>query len=163
MILPDYAIRDWAEHGGLSPFDPSCINPASVDLRWSGRIRVAHREGWSGVEERDEWILRPGSLYLLDTLEVVTMPNDLAGVLALKSSMGRQGLEHLHAGFADPGFTGTLTLEMEVRAPWPILLARGQRIMQLILERMEGAPERPYSVTGRYCRQNEPQPAIKEK
>ncbi len=84
------------------------------------------------------------------------MADDLAGMLALKSSMGRQGLEHLHAGYVDPGFSGTLTLEMEVRAPWPILLARGQRIMQLILERMEDIPDAPYYLTGRYCGQNEP-------
>ena len=159
MILPDYAIRDWAEHGGLSPFDPACINPASVDLRWSGRVRVASPVGWGEVRDFDGYTLIPGVLYLLNTLEVVTMADDLAGVLALKSSMGRQGLEHLHAGFVDPGFTGTLTLEMEVRAPWPILLARGQRIMQLILERMEDIPDAPYYLTGRYCGQNEPQPA----
>ncbi len=84
------------------------------------------------------------------------MADDLAGMLALKSSMGRQGLEHLHAGYVDPGFVGTLTLEMEVRAPWPILLARGQRIMQLILERMEDIPDAPYYLTGRYCGQSEP-------
>ena len=160
MILPDFAIFAWAANGGLTPFNPAYINPASVDLCWSGRIRIAYREGWGEVQEGNEAILYPGVLYLLDTLEVVRMADDCAGVLALKSSMGRQGLEHLYAGYVDPGFHGTLTLEMEVRAPWHITLTCGQRIMQLILERMEAVPDKTYRETGRYCGQSEPQPTL---
>jgi dCTP deaminase len=107
------------------------------------------------VCETEELTLNPGELFLLDTVEIITMPENAVGWLALKSSMGRLGLEHLHAGFFDPGFTGTATLEMENRAPWPITLKRNQRIIQLALADVM-APERSYRVTGRYNGQSVP-------
>jgi dCTP deaminase len=151
MILPDYKLIEWARNnGGLSPFEPKCVNPASVDLRWSGRYKIAYSSGWSTMFDTDKLTFTRGELYLLDTLEFITMPDDCAGELALKSSMGRQGLEHLHAGYVDPQFSGTLTLEIENRAPWPLTLTRGQRIVQLFLHRCESAPVRGYNLTGRY-------------
>ena len=160
MILNDTALRAWAATGGLTPYDPDNINPASIDLCWSGRLRVAHPEGWSDVVEYESYVLQVGGLYLMDTLEVINMPDDAAGLLALKSSMGRIGLEHLHAGFVDPGFhNATLTLEIKVLAPWPITLKKGQRIVQMVLYRLNAKPEKTYAVTGRYNHQKEPQAA----
>lgn len=158
MFLNDMQLRSWASNGGLTPYTPECINPASVDLRWSGRYRMAYPEGWGTAQEADTLTMPPGVLFLLDTLEYITMPNDACGWLALKSSMGRMGLEHLHAGFFDPGFHGTGTLEMETRAPWPVTITKGQRIIQLALT-MVATPERTYQATGRYNGQNTPQPA----
>ena len=42
-----------------------------------------------------------------------------SAALYSKSSTGRIGLEHLHAGWIDPGFCGQLTLEFKNVAPWP--------------------------------------------
>ena len=161
-ILNDRLIRQWAEAGGLTPFDPACVNPASVDLRWSGRWRYSTEAGWSDVCEIESYAylsLPRGGLYLLDTIEVVTIPTHLCGYLYLKSSIGRQGLEHLHAGFFDPGFTGTATLEIVNTAPWPVTITRGQRLVQLVLEQMAEPPLVPYTQTGRYNGQRGPQPA----
>lgn len=158
MIVVDRELRAWAEAGGVTPYDPVCINPASIDLRWSGRYRIARPlpGGWTGVKEADVLKLEPGLLYLLDSMEFIAVPENWAGLLALKSSMGRMGLEHLHAGFFDPGFQGTATLEMEVRAPWNVELAKGQRIIQLAFQRCTDVPDRIYSETGRYQGQTEP-------
>jgi deoxycytidine triphosphate deaminase len=155
MFLNDRKLREWASAGGVTPFDPDCINPASIDLRWSGRYKAAGVGGWGSIQTEDRFIMLPGTLFLLDTIETVTIPEYVVGWLALKSSMGRKGLEHLHAGFFDPGFSGTATLEMENRAPWPIELVRGQRIIQLALADCE-IPLRTYQVTGRYNGQAEP-------
>lgn len=159
MILPDYMIAEWAKNGGITPYDEAMVNPASIDLRWSGRYRIAKVTGWSDVMEADVLKLQKGIFYLLDSLEYITMPDDCAGILALKSSMGRQGLEHLHAGYADPKFMGTLTMEIENRAPWELAIKRNQPILQLILERMEAVPYKGYDKTGRYNGQNTPQVA----
>ena len=70
----------------------------------------------------------------------------------LKSSRAREGLEHLMAGFCDPGWHGSrLTLElsnarrMHAVAIWP-----GMKIGQMVFHKMEGIPGRSYAVTGRY-------------
>jgi dCTP deaminase len=98
--------------------------------------------------------LKPGKLMLLDTMETVRIPNDCCGMLSLKSSMGRIGLEHMHAGFFDPGFIGTATLEVYVAAPWPVIIEQGQRIVQLTLMKMLAEPDVLYN--GKYQNQSTP-------
>lgn len=157
-VIPDFELTQWALSGGVIPFSLACINPASIDLRWSGRYRIATPTGWSAVQEANSITIAKGEFYLLDTLETVTVPLNWSGMLALKSSLGRNGLEHLHAGFFDPGFRGTATLEVHVIAPWPVVLVKEQRIVQLVFTEMKATPEKSYRVTGRYNDQSEPEP-----
>ena len=160
-VMNDRMIRDWALDGGVTPFDPAMVNPASIDLRYSGRWRWATNtpERWTAVNDSDELRIEQGQLFLLDTIEYVTMPIDYGGMLMLKSSMGRLGLEHLHAGWFDPAFSGTATLEVTNLHPFPVTLKRGQPIVQLVLMKMAQRPSRGYDVTGRYNGQNSPQVA----
>lgn len=156
-ILPDYMIHEWAENGGVSPFDPARINPASIDLCWSGQWKVAGRTGWSEtIKTLEPLMIGQHEFFLLDTLETVTIPTNLCGLLMLKSSLGRQGLEHCHAGFFDCGFSGTATLEITNLAPWLLIIKKGQPIVQLVLMEMKASPERDYRATGRYGGQTGP-------
>ncbi len=155
-VLCDTEIRAWALAGGIAPFNDGRVNPASIDLCWSGRYRKANIESWSDDHFVSELVMLPGVLYLLDTLETVSIPASLAGMLALKSSLGRQGLEHLHAGWFDPGFHGTATLEVKNMAPWQLTIQRGQPIVQMALLRMSQEPQRDYTQTGRYAGQQGP-------
>lgn len=162
----------------IQPFDEKRINPASYDLSWSGRYRpyanasrrtgkVIHswdkqdvNESWESVRESDTLHIFPGELYLLDTLETMEIPTDAAGFLFLKSSLARCGLEHLHAGFFDPGFglgkPSTGTLEVFNASPvYIIVIRKGQPIVQLILMDCE-PPMKDYRVTGSYNGQTEP-------
>ena len=162
MVIADFELRRWAENGGLDPYDPECINPASVDLRWSGKFRVADYDGWSKVypsRDRDILHIEPHQLYLLDTLEYITVPDNWCGVIALKSGIGRTGLEHLHAGFFDPGFAGTATLEITNMAPWTAELRPFQPIIQIVFYVMKNTPKKVYADVGHYQGQREPTPA----
>lgn len=172
MILNDKWIKDnsWM----FEPYDESRVNPASIDLCWSGRYKTAtgwygdenivtwekNDKLWSKVFEQDILTLCPNELYLLDTLETVQIPPDVCGILMLKSSMGRFGLEHLHAGFFDPGFgyenPSTGTLEIYNASPRCISIRRGQPIVQMVFMRMADVPERDYRTTGRYNGQKVP-------
>jgi hypothetical protein len=61
------------------------------------------------------------------------------------SSLGRLGLiVHATAGFVDPGFRGTLTLEMTNFNSVPIVLRPGLPIAQLSLIGLDRPAERPY-------------------
>ena len=159
MIIPDSELINWATHGGVQPCDVDLVNPASIDLRWSGRIRIANSGGWDEMITVDKVKLTSGGFYLLDTLEFITVPLNWAGMLTLKSSLGRMGLEHSHAGFFDPGFRGTATLEIHVLSPWPIELVKNQPLVQLVMLELKARPSKSYFETGHYNGQSEPTPA----
>lgn len=155
----------------VSPFDSNCINPASIDLRLGTSYRLPH-PGWSlrNVTVNVQWgealtipadgiELQPGQFILCCSLETVRIPTDAIAFLYSKSSTGRKGLEHLHAGLGDPGFNGQWTWEFYNVAPWPILLVPGTRLMQMVLEDLTAPAARDYSQTGRYQNQTGATPA----
>jgi dCTP deaminase len=111
----------------------------------------------------DPFILHPGEFVLGQTLERVSLPDDLVARLEGKSSLGRLGLLiHSTAGFVDAGFSGNLTLELSNVANLPITIYRGMPIGQLSFMRMDGPVEHPYGSgeTGsKYQGQGEPTPS----
>jgi dCTP deaminase len=96
-------------------------------------------------------------------LELCSLPDDLAGRLEGKSSLGRLGLlTHSTAGFIDPGFSGHITLELSNVANLPITLWPGMKIGQLCLFQLSSPAEHPYgsAVYGsRYQDQRGPTPS----
>jgi dUTPase len=76
------------------------------------------------------------------------------------SSLGRLGLLiHSTAGYVDPGWKGTLTLELSNVASLPIALYSGMRIGQISFFRMSTPVERPYGspeLGSKYQGQSEP-------
>jgi dCTP deaminase len=133
----------------LEPFDPAMIQPASVDVRLDRFFRVFANHRHTCIDPAVEmpgltdlvdvaadeaFALHPGEFVLASTLEVVELGSDLAGRLEGKSSLGRLGLMvHSTAGFIDPGFRGTVTLELTNVAKLPIQLWPGMKIGQLCL------------------------------
>ena len=109
MVLSDRDIRAAVASGriGLDPFDPSCVQPASVDIRLDRYFRVFRSSRHAYIDlarpldditelvevaEEEPFILHPGEFVLGSTLEIFTLPEDLAGRLEGKSSLGRLGL-----------------------------------------------------------------------
>jgi dCTP deaminase len=111
----------------------------------------------------EPFVLHPGEFVLGSTLEVVSIPDDLAARLEGKSSLGRLGLlTHSTAGFVDPGFSGHITLELSNVANLPITLWPGMKIGQLCLFQLSSAAEHSYgsAVYGsRYQDQRGPTPS----
>ena len=56
---------------------------------------------------------------LLSTLEHVTLPDDLVGMVELRSTWARHGLS-MPPTIIDAGFSGTVTLEVINNAPYKI-------------------------------------------
>jgi dCTP deaminase len=108
-------------------------------------------------------VLHPGEFVLGSTYESVGLPDDLAGRLEGKSSLGRLGLlTHSTAGFIDPGFSGHITLELSNVANLPITLWPGMKIGQLCLFRLSSPAESPYGTAragSRYQNQRGPTPS----
>ena len=160
MILPDHQIHALCEQGMVAPYDRELVNPASLDVRLGSTLLIESAQSPELVpypleghtQERPYW-LAPGQFCLAQTLEVFHLPPTVAAQFMLKSSRAREGLEHLMAGYCDPGWSGSvLTLELHnSRQLHPVALWPSMRIGQLVLHRMGSTPERDYRETGRYC------------
>ena len=162
MLLSDRDIRAEiaANRVGVEPFDEAMIQPSSVDVRLDKFFRVFENHKYSVIDpsteqaeltreviaEGDEpFILHPGEFVLASTYEIITLPDDIAGRLEGKSSLGRLGLlTHSTAGFIDPGFSGHITLELSNVANLPVKLFPGMKIGQLCLIKLSSPAEHPY-------------------
>jgi dCTP deaminase len=177
VVLSDRTIRTEIDAGRITidPYDPTLIQPSSVDVRVDSRFRVFHNARYPFIDVRQPmedltelveiqgdapFILHPGEFVLGQTLEHVTLPDDLVARLEGKSSLGRLGLLiHSTAGFVDSGFSGNLTLELSNVANLPIALYFGMKIGQISFFRMSSAVERPYGskeLGSKYQGQSEP-------
>ncbi len=157
-ILPDYEIFCLARKGLVEPFHQEMINPASLDVRLGENILIEQPESpeyvphsIAGHTKEEPFMLQPHEFILAETFECFSVPNVVAGQLALKSSRAREGIEHLMAGYVDPGFKGRLTLELQnARSMHAVPLWPGMRIGQIVFHKMSLLPNKDYSVTGRY-------------
>jgi dCTP deaminase len=146
---------------GSVRFDPQvpseAIKQVSVDLRL-GRTFTVFRERqhvaairiskelftenedlWLSKEE-DFYILEPRKFVLAQTMEKVTLPNDLMGLVEGRSSWARLGISiHVTAPKIDPGYSNYITLEMANHGETAIQLVAGQSPCQLILLKLTKA------------------------
>jgi dCTP deaminase len=161
-VLSDGTIRRLVAEGRvvIEPWDETMVQPASVDLRLGTSFRVFHNHRISAIDlanppknltelveigDADSFVIHPGEFVLGSTQEHVELPNDVVARIEGKSSLGRLGLiVHATAGFVDPGFKGTLTLEITNLTRVPIILWPGKPIAQLSFMALDQPAERPY-------------------
>jgi dCTP deaminase len=162
MLLSDRDLKAELAAGrfALSPYDEAMVQPSSVDVRLDRYFRVFQNHRYTHIDPsldqpglteivepngEEPFVLHPGEFVLGSTLEVVTLPDDLAARLEGKSSLGRLGLlTHSTAGFIDPGFSGHVTLELSNVANLPITLWPGMKIGQICCFRLSSPAEHPY-------------------
>ena len=181
MVLSDHTIREEIAKKRIiiEPFDPGCIQPASIDVHLDKKILIFRTWRYPfyvdvkqklddltqlvEIEEDNPFFLQPGEFVLGSTLESVTLPDDIVGRLEGKSSLGRIGLLiHSTAGYVDPGWQGHLTLELSNVAKLPITLYYGMRIGQISFIRLTSAADKVYGAEGlrsKYQGQTEPTPS----
>lgn len=97
--------------------------------------------------------LYPGQFILATSQETFNLPNDVAAEYKLKSSLARSGLQHMLAGWCDPGWNNSkLTLELKNVTQNHILLIKpGMKIGQMVFWECEPVPdEHSYATKGQY-------------
>jgi dCTP deaminase len=160
-ILPDWRIRALCTGAApmVAPFDPELLNPASLDVRLGETIMIESAEGpalvpypLSDHDQGDPYWFWPGQFILAHTVEVFNLPDGISAQFVLKSSRAREGLNHLLAGWCDPGWHGSsLTLELQnVRQLQAVPIWPGMRVGQMVFHSMSDPPERSYREVGRY-------------
>ena len=113
MILSDKHIMQFIENGFylVNPFSIDYLQPSSVDLHLNNELKTI--DGNTIDIEEKSYLLKPQEFILGSTLEKVKIPNNLAGHIDGRSSIGRLGiLVHASAGYIDAGFEGNITLEL---------------------------------------------------
>lgn len=162
MLLSDRDLIAEIKAGQLTlePFEPSLVQPSSIDVRLDRLFRVFNNHLYTHIDpaerqddlttlveipDGESFVLHPGEFVLASTLEVITLGQSLAARLEGKSSLGRLGLmTHSTAGFIDPGFSGHVTLELSNMATLPVRLWPGMKVGQLCVFRLSSPAEHPY-------------------
>jgi len=160
MIIPDHEIARLCRQAAMVvPYNADLQNPASLDVLLGDRLMIEVEDrpelqilGISHHTQENPYWLAPGEFCLAETQEIFNLPDHIAAQFVLKSSRAREGLEHLMAGYCDPGWHGSrLTLELHnSRRFHNIALWPGMKIGQMVFHVIAGTPERTYAMTGRY-------------
>lgn len=178
-LLTHDELVELVQQGIIEGVNPDQINAASIDLTLGDTL-------WTEASPHGQWTvidlvqketpsvdlidlrttgffdLQPGQFCLAQTQQVFHLPNDVAAEYKLKSSMARSGLGHLLAGWADPGWHGSvLTLEFTNHLRYHSLRLRpGMRCGQMVFYRGAIVPDHAsYAVRGQYNHDQTAQPS----
>ncbi|MGC9046516.1 MAG: dCTP deaminase [Minisyncoccia bacterium] len=178
MILSDRDIKKIIKEKRLI-FKPHLnsdqIGPASIDLKLGSILKSFNiakhylldtKRGFPNknfivthhLKSNEHYILHPNSFVLAATYEYIIVPNDLILRVEGKSTLARMGILVHTAGFVDPGFEGTLTLEISNQSELPVALYPGMYICQIAVEYLSSPAEIPYNKRKKslYSKQKEP-------
>jgi dCTP deaminase len=149
------------------------IGAASIDLRMGNVVLMVRARGSSHVDpaastggrskkvpynleidrqqkhERYElpfnvkFLLHPGTLALVPTLEWLQLPSNVIGTVTARSTWAREGLSIATATLIEPNYEGIATLELANLGEIPIALYPGLRIAQIAFATVNGDTKRP--------------------
>jgi dCTP deaminase len=148
------------------------IGAASIDLRLGNIVLMVRARGSSHVDpqaakkiatstgthdeeldrqqkhERYEipfhtrFLLHPGTVVLVPTLEWVQLPGNVHGSVTARSTWAREGLSIATATFIEPNYQGIVTLELANMGQIPIALYPGMRVAQIAFSEVIGETKR---------------------
>lgn len=166
MILSDHDLKEKiaSKEIEVTPLQDFQIQPASIDLTLGNEFLLPNHSGSEPVSlenpstyqiiHADRFVIEPKKFLLARTKEQIKLPNDLTAFVEGRSSIGRLGLFIQNAGWVDPGFYGTITLELFNASDYPIELIADRRICQIVIAKTSSLVEKPYQ--GKYQGQIEP-------
>lgn len=135
-MLVDREIRALIAGGTLTDADEGRVGPVSYDLR--------NQSFFSSGKELESVTLRPGDSVFVGSVESVLLPNDLTARVMLKNSRIRAGLA-LAAPLYFPGHHTRIFYRVTNITGDEITLDAGHDIAQVVFERLDSAPDVPYS------------------
>lgn len=171
-LIAGQELYEIIEKGYLTA-NPDNVNAASIDITLGNTILMedllgdvpyvdlAAKETLAFEEvliSDDGYVLYPGHFILGESVEMFNLPEDISCQFVLKSSMARNGLEHLMAGWADAGFNGSvLTYEFKNLTQFhPLLLRKGMKVGQMKFYRHAPAGDNSYANIGSYNNRTKP-------
>lgn len=162
MIYCDSTLREKINNKEiiLDPLIEENIQPASIDVTLSNHFL---EPGFNGAvvdltnpikynefiaDKHNGFVLRPHTFVLASTREYIGIPDNVTAWIEGRSSIGRIGLFIQNAGWIDPGFEGTITLELFNASNYSIRLIPGTKVGQIIFAELDDRCKFPY--VGKY-------------
>lgn len=168
MLLSYNELCGLIEQGVIdAPFEH--VNSSSIDLTLADAVMIESRPRFGDecvdiTNKQTIWMfekrlsiggydLDPGEFVLASSRETFNLPNTISAEYKLKSTMARNGLEHLNAGWCDAGWNRSkLTLELKNMTRFHSLILRpGMKIGQIVFFKHAPVPEdKSYAARGQY-------------
>lgn len=170
MILSDFDLLNMIRSGRIKiePFIDDIVRENGIDFR------LADEVGRHNTKMGDAFVMDPSDeqmiknaykiekevkqiligareQVLLTTHEYVDLPDDVVGMVELRSTWARHGLS-MPPTIIDAGFKGTVTLEVINNAPYKIAIKPLTRFAHIIFVKTSSKVEKSYS-TGSYTGQ----------
>ncbi len=139
-----YRVFDHSRTPYIDPQNPKTLEGITTEIR---------------IKPGEAFTLHPGEFILAVTLEHIQMPDDMAGRLEGRSSIGRLGIVvHSTAATIDAGFRGNITLELANMGRIPVMLYSGMRICSISFEELTSPARTPYykKKSAKYAGQKSP-------
>lgn len=141
---------------GLSERELTNPEGAGFDLRL-GEVYTISGKSFLGVTERhtadislvvryqdqiskiktQQIIIKPGEFYLIKTIEIVNMPDNLTASITPRSTMYRSGI-FIRAGNVPPGYCGGLIFGLKNEGNVPVTIELGARIVHIQFHEVKG-------------------------
>jgi len=135
-ILKNFSVpTDWYAKDSL-------VQPSSLDLH-VGTIFVPPKdEPKAGdlVDKRAEYTLEPGQAIVVDTLEILDFPNDIAAFGFPPTTISDRAILMTNPGHIDPGFKGRLSFTLINMGREPYLIKKDITIATLLLVKLANPP-----------------------
>jgi dCTP deaminase len=164
--LPDWAIKEYIKSGrikvgNLSKTWEKDIDQVSMDFHLGRRIIIptmgrhividirhgVTKEMYEEINLKigDPITIRPGQFFIGETLEILTLPEDIIGRLEGKSSFARLGIViHQTSARFDPGWAGPAALELRNNSDNDVIIYCGDKICAFSFERLSFPVEHPW-------------------
>jgi len=166
MILSDRDLKKVIKAKKLifrPALSPDQIGPASIDLKLGPVFKVFNiakqhlidvKAGLPDknfiitykIKKGERFILHPNQFALASTKEYIKVPSDIVLRVEGKSTLARMGILVHTAGFVDPGYEGTLTLEISNQSNLPVALYPDMYICQIAVEYLSSPAQVPYNL-----------------
>jgi len=125
--------------------EEDCFQPCSYDLRIGTIFRDGQIINEYHEKANSKFIIPPGEIVSIATLEEIRLPNDVAATAFPINSQSRKGLMVLNPGHVDPGFNGFLTVKVINLRKVPLPISRGDKIFTIIFEGLPKPVSDPYT------------------
>lgn len=157
--LPDWIIKDYVKTGVIGIKNlvadwEKDVDQVSMDFHLGHRILIPTMgrhvviDIRKGVDKSmyEEVLLkkggpitiRPGQFFIGETMEVLTLPNNIIGRLEGKSSFARLGIViHQTSARFDPGWDGPAALELRNNSDNDVILYCGDKICAFAFEKLD--------------------------
>lgn len=113
------------------------INACALDLRIGKEIYWPNKHDKIEINMENAIRIMPGDHFLIQSMEKITLPNDIMAVVYPRSSTNRKGITVDLTGIVDPGYSGHLMIPVSNLSGKEINFYPGERIAQIVFYRVE--------------------------